>query len=58
MTFGVDSNRVRLFTKDDDPAEGGLDRAAPRDNVVFEARYFASARGHEKALIVREEEAA
>lgn len=45
---------IFLFTKDD-PVEGGPDRAAPRDNVVFEAGYFASSKGHTKALIVREE---
>ena len=46
---------IFLFTKDDDFVDGGPDRAAPRDNVVFEAGYFASSKGHTKALIVREE---
>jgi predicted nucleotide-binding protein len=45
---------IFLFTKDD-PLDGEPDRAAPRDNVVFEAGYFASSKGHTKALIVREE---
>jgi len=45
---------IFLFTKDD-PLEGESDRAAPRDNVVFEAGYFASSKGHTKALIIREE---
>ena len=35
---------ILLFTKDD-ALEGGTEHAAPRDNVVFEAGYFASARG-------------
>jgi hypothetical protein len=46
---------IFLFTTDDRLDDGGPDRAAPRDNVVFEAGYFASSKGHTKALIVREE---
>ena len=47
---------IFLFTKSDElatPAPGRV--AAPRDNVVFEAGYFVSAKGKSKALIVREE---
>ncbi len=46
---------VFLFTKDDllsDGASGAT--ASPRDNVVFEAGYFASAKGKKRVLIVRE----
>jgi Predicted nucleotide-binding protein containing TIR-like domain len=42
-----------LFTKDD-ALEGGQGKAAPRDNVVFEAGYFANAKGHERVLIILE----
>lgn len=45
---------VLLFTKDD-VLEGTESRAAPRDNVVFEAGYFAAARGRNRVLIIREE---
>jgi predicted nucleotide-binding protein len=48
------SAAVFLFTKDD-PLQGEQDRAAPRDNVVFEAGYFAQAKGKDRVLIVREE---
>lgn len=44
---------IFLFTKDD-PLKGHKDHASPRDNVVFEAGYFACARGKERVLIVRE----
>jgi hypothetical protein len=44
---------IFLFTKDD-LLEGGSVKAAPRDNVVFEAGYFASAKGHDRILIILE----
>jgi hypothetical protein len=44
---------IFLFTNSD-KLEGEGDRAAPRDNVVFEAGYFAHAKGHRRILIVRE----
>ena len=44
---------VFLFTNTDKLA-GEEDKAAPRDNVVFEAGYFAHAKGHQRVLIVRE----
>lgn len=44
---------IFLFTKDD-PLKGQKDHASPRDNVVFEAGYFACAKGKERVLIVRE----
>lgn len=47
---------IFLFTKDDQ-LEGEAGRAAPRDNVVFEAGYFASAKGHDRVLVIREESA-
>lgn len=47
---------VFLFSEDD-PLEGTSGGAAPRDNVVFEAGYFMSAKGPERCLIVRHGEA-
>jgi predicted nucleotide-binding protein len=34
--------------------EGDESKAAPRDNVVFEAGYFAAAKGRDRVLIIRE----
>ena len=48
------SGGVFLFTKDDQ-LEGVEGLAAPRDNVVFEAGFFAHAKGRGRVLIVREE---
>lgn len=46
---------IFLFTKDDAiSGDGAKDRAVPRDNVVFEAGYFAALKGKSRALIVRE----
>jgi hypothetical protein len=45
---------VFLFTKDD-PLEGDGNQAAPRDNVVFEAGYFANSKGEDRVIIIREE---
>jgi hypothetical protein len=50
----VCSGGIFLFTKDD-ALEGNEMRAAPRDNVVFEAGYFAAAKGRDRVLIIREE---
>ena len=47
---------IFLFSEDD-PLVGTADGAAPRDNVVFEAGYFMSAKGAERCLIVRQGEA-
>lgn len=47
---------VFLFSEDD-PLEGTPGTAAPRDNVVFEAGYFMSAKGPDRCLIVRHGEA-
>jgi len=44
---------VFLFTKDDQ-LQGEANIAAPRDNVVFEAGFFAHAKGRGRVLIVRE----
>lgn len=46
---------IFLFTKDDYLEEAEGDRAAPRDNVVFEAGYFTQAKGRERVLIIREQ---
>lgn len=46
---------VFIFTKDDDlNVHGSVSQAIPRDNVVFEAGFFASAKGKERVLIIRE----
>jgi len=45
---------IFLFTKDD-PLMSYDGNAAPRDNLVFEAGFFASAKGKERVLIIREE---
>lgn len=47
------SGGIFLFTKDD-VLEGGQGKAAPRDNVVFEAGYFANAKGQDRVLIILE----
>jgi predicted nucleotide-binding protein len=46
---------IFLFTKDDPQQPGQPWQAAPRDNVVFEAGFFMSAKGRERTLIIREE---
>ena len=43
---------IFLFSEDD-PLEGREGAAAPRDNVVFEAGYFMSAKGPPRCLIIR-----
>ncbi len=48
------SGGIFLFTKDD-PIEGQSDLAAPRDNVIFEAGFFAHAKGRGRVLIIRED---
>jgi predicted nucleotide-binding protein len=46
---------VFLFTKDDPISDtNAIDRAVPRDNVVFEAGYFSALKGKSQVLIVRE----
>ena len=47
------SGGIFLFTADDD-LEGEAGKAAPRDNVVFEAGYFVHAKGQKRVLIVLE----
>jgi len=44
---------VFLFTKDDKVESSG-ETAVPRDNVVFEAGFFAHAKGKDRVLIIRE----
>jgi hypothetical protein len=48
------SGGIFLFTKDDQ-LEGNEMKAAPRDNVVFEAGYFAASKGRDRVLIILEE---
>lgn len=46
---------IFLFTSDDKLLDETLaDKAVPRDNVIFEAGYFISAKGKDHVLIVRE----
>jgi len=46
---------IFLFTQDDKlSGKGRIDKAAPRDNVVFEAGYFIQCKGKDHVLIVRE----
>jgi hypothetical protein len=45
---------IFLFTNSDKMEGDRPDRAAPRDNVVFEAGLFMRAKGKERTLIVRE----
>ena len=47
---------IFLFTEDN-PLEGTTEGAAPKDNVVFEAGYFMSAKDPERSLIIREGDA-
>lgn len=51
----ITSAGIFLFTQDDFLEEAQADRAAPRDNVVFEAGYFTQSKGRERVLIIREE---
>ena len=44
-----------LFMADDQFTSETGDRFAPRDNVVYEAGYFAGAKGHKDSLVIREE---
>ncbi len=46
---------IFLFTADDQLEGPSLERAAPRDNVIFEAGYFVNAKGKERTLIIRED---
>jgi hypothetical protein len=45
---------IFLFTQDDTLEEAAGDRAAPRDNVVFEAGYFTQSKGRQRVLVIRE----
>jgi hypothetical protein len=47
------SGGIFLFTRDD-PHKGKGKQAAPRDNVIFEAGFFAHSKGHERVLVIRE----
>lgn len=46
---------IFLFTADDQLDGPNSERAAPRDNVIFEAGYFVNAKGKERTLIIRED---
>jgi hypothetical protein len=48
------SGAILLFTPDESLAQSAPDDTPPRDNVLLEAGYFASAKGKERVLIVRE----
>jgi hypothetical protein len=47
---------IFLFTQDDKLTDGiDVEKAVPRDNVVFEAGYFINAKGKDHVLIIRED---
>lgn len=46
-------SRAIFVFSEDDPLQGTEGQAAPRDNVVFEAGYFISAKGAQNTLIIR-----
>jgi hypothetical protein len=48
------SGGVFLFTRDN-MLKGKGELAVPRDNVIFEAGYFAHSKGHERVLVIREQ---
>jgi hypothetical protein len=48
---------IFLLTKDDDLLSGDAQYAAPRDNVIFEAGYFMQAKGRDRVLMIREQDA-
>jgi hypothetical protein len=48
------SSGVFLFMSDDSLAVGDIQKFVPRDNVVYEAGYFAGAKGRSHALIIQE----
>jgi predicted nucleotide-binding protein len=45
---------IFLFMADDAMSVGGLKQPAPRDNVIYEAGYFAGAKGLARSLIIQE----
>jgi hypothetical protein len=45
---------IFLFMTDDTLSSGKKRESAPRDNVVYEAGYFAGAKGRQRSLIIRE----
>jgi predicted nucleotide-binding protein len=51
------SGAILLFTRDESLVQGASEATPPRDNVLLEAGYFASAKGKERVLIVREPDA-
>jgi predicted nucleotide-binding protein len=46
---------IFLFTRSDEVTTADETRAAPRDNVIFEAGYFTHAKGKERTVIIREQ---
>jgi hypothetical protein len=46
---------IFLFMADDTVTVAGLQRRSPRDNVVYEAGYFAGAKGLDRSIIIYEE---
>ncbi len=45
--------RAVFIFSEDDPLDGQNGKAAPRDNVVFEAGYFVATKGAENSVIIR-----
>lgn len=48
------SGAILLFTRDETLTQTAAEDVPPRDNVLLEAGYFASAKGKERVLVVRE----
>jgi hypothetical protein len=48
---------VFLFMEDDEIKSGKNELRAPRDNVIYEAGYFAGAKGRSKTIIIHEKSA-
>jgi predicted nucleotide-binding protein len=46
---------IFLFMADDTVTTAGLQQLSPRDNVVYEAGYFAGAKGLSRSIIIHEE---
>ena len=46
---------IFLFTKEEDVSTGEIEPPATRDTVIFEAGYFAQAKGVDKTLLIKEE---
>jgi predicted nucleotide-binding protein len=56
VSSGIKKSRCGLFLfSRDDPLEGDVQYAAPRDNVIFEAGFCMAVKGPQRTTIIREE---